>query len=107
MIVRVHILYPSPAEADRAMLLSLGRSVTNSPKSVVVRAGKPGWLVVEFTMPTEAQYRAVEKIDRAIRFYADTRLDSTIQFPKSEAERERSRRKAERRRARRRSQGAD
>jgi hypothetical protein len=107
MIVRVHILYQSPAEADRASLLSLGRSVTNSPKSVVVREGKPGWLIVEFTMPTEAQYRAVEKIDRAIRLYADNRLDSTIEFPKSEAERERSRRKAERRRARRRSQGAD
>jgi hypothetical protein len=107
MIVRVHILYQSPAEADRAALLLLGRSVTNSPKSGVVREGKPGWLIVEFTMPTEAQYRAVEKIDRAIRHYADNRLDSTIQFPKSEVERERSRRKAERRRARRRSQGAD
>lgn len=48
-------------------------------------------------MPTEAQYKAVEKIDRAIRFYADNRLDSIIEFPKSEAERERNRRKAERR----------
>lgn len=107
MKVRVHILYESPCEADRASLLSLGRSLTNSPQSVAVHDGKPRWLIVEFTMPTEAQYRAVDKIDHAIRYYADNRMDSIIEFPKTEAERERIRRKAARRRSRRRSQGAD
>lgn len=105
MKVRVHILFEPPGEDDRASLLSLGRSLTNEPQSVVGIDGKPGWLVVEFTMPTEAQYKAVEKIDRAIRFYADNRMDSIIEFPKSEAERERNRRKAERRRASQRIQG--
>jgi hypothetical protein len=105
MKVRVQFLFEPPGEDDRASLLSLGRSLTNEPQSVVGIDGKPGWLVVEFTMPTEAQYKAVEKIDRAIRFYSDNRQDSIIEFPKTEAERERSRRKAERRRTRRRVQG--
>jgi hypothetical protein len=107
MMVRVHVLYDSPSDADRASLLSLGRSLTDSPRSVVVRDGKPNWLVVEFSMPTEAQNRAVSKIAREMRFHHGNHLDSGIEFPKTEEERERNRRKAERRRAQRRSPGAD
>jgi hypothetical protein len=107
MNVRVHIQLESPSESDRASLVSLGRSLTNDPQSVFVREKKPDWLIVEFTMPTEAQYKAVDKIDRAIRWHADNRMDSIIEFPKSAAERERNQRKAERRRARRRLRDAD
>ena len=73
-------------------------------RSVRVSAieGRPGWLVVEFTMPTEAQYKAVGKIDHALRLYGGNRLDSAIGFPKSEAQQARCQRKAERRRAKRR-----
>ena len=45
-------------------------------------------------MPTEAQYLAVGKIDRALRVYGGNRLDSTIGFPKSEADHARAKRKA-------------
>ena len=102
MIVRVHILYGSPGEDDRRSLVSLGRSLTNAPQSVVVCDGKPGWLIVEFTMPTEAQYKAVDNIYQAIRLYVENRKDSTIEFPRSAEEQDRIERKAERRRERRR-----
>jgi len=84
----------------------LGRSVTSDARSVRVFAldERPGWLAVEFAMPTEAQYLAVGRIDRALRVYGGNRLDSTIGFPKSEADRARAKRKAQRRRAK--SQGA-
>jgi hypothetical protein len=78
--------------------------VTNDVHSVKVSAveGWAGWLAVEFTMPTGPQYKAVDKIDRALRLYGGNRLDLTIGFPRSEAEQARADRKAERRRAKRR-----
>lgn len=104
MKARVHIQFDSPSEADWADMESLGRSVTNDPKGVKISAleGRPGWLAVEFTMPTEPQYQAIDRIDCAMRIYGCNRLDSAIGFPKSEAEKARAERKAERRRARRR-----
>jgi len=104
MKVQLHVQFASPGEDDWADMKSLGRSLTNDARSVRVSAveGRPNWLVVEFTMPAEAQYKAVGKIDRALRLYGGNRLDSTIGFPKSEAEQARGKRKAERRRARRR-----
>jgi hypothetical protein len=81
---------------------SLARSLTNQPASVRVSADEPGWLVAEFTIPTEPQYAALPKIERAIRFWAWDRRDSRIGFPMSEAERARADRKAEQRQARRR-----
>ena len=78
--------------------------MTNDAQSVRVSAvqGRSNWLAVECTMPTEAQYKAVEKIDRALRLYGGNRLDSAIGFPRSEAQQARAEHKAERRRARRR-----
>lgn len=109
MQVEVHVQFASPSEDDWADLESLGRSMTNDPKGVKVSAieGRPNWLAVEFTMPTEAQIKAVDKIDHAMRIYGGNRLDSAIGFPKSEAERARAERKAERRRAKRRSANVD
>ena len=109
MKVEVHVQFDSPNDDDWADMQSLGRCVTNDPKSVKVSAveGRPGWLAVEFTMPTEPQIKAVDKIDSALRLYGGNRLDSAIGFPKSEAEIARAERKAERRRARRRSPDAD
>ncbi len=106
MRVEVHVQFDSPNENDWADMQSLGRCVTNDPQSVRVSAieGRPGWLVVEFIMPTEAQYKAVDKIDSALRIYGGNRLDSAIGFPKSEAELARAERKAERRRQRRKAQ---
>lgn len=108
MKIIVHVQFDLPGEADWAEMESLGRSVTNDAKSVRVSAveGRPRWLAVECTMPTEPQYKAVDKIDRALRFYAGNRLDSTIGFPKSEAQQARAERKAERRRTKRRESNA-
>ncbi len=103
MNVRVQVQFDPPDESAWGAMRSLARSITNSPDSVrvFVSDDDPSWLVVEFTMPAEAQYKAVDKVDRAVRFHASERLDSTIGFPRSEAEQARSQRKAERRRAKR------
>lgn len=103
MRVRVQILFESPGGDQLASMGSLAQNLTNDPVSVRVSPDEPpGWLVAEFTMPTESQYVAVPKIDRAIRFWANDRLDSIIRFPKSEAERTHGRHKAEQGRSRRR-----
>jgi hypothetical protein len=109
MNVRVEIQFDSPDQDAWDAMRSLARSVTNDPRSVRVFAldDAPDWLVVEFTMPTAAQYKAVDKIDGAVRLHAWEGLDSTIRFPKSEAERARARRKAQRRRSKRRRPEAD
>jgi hypothetical protein len=103
MNVCVRIRFASPGQEQLAAMRTLAVRLTDSPESVRVFAEEaPGWLVAEFTMPTEAQYKAVPKIDAAIRFWADDRTDLTISFPLSAAERAQADRKAERRRARRR-----
>ena len=80
--------------------IDLGRVLTNNRGSVRVFAleDRTNWLRAEFTMPTEAQYKAVAKIDGAIRFALWNRLDSIIRFPKPEQERRESRSKTNRRR---------
>jgi hypothetical protein len=103
MNVRVEIMFESPGEDELARMRSLACGLTDRPDSVRVFAGeKPRWLVAEFTMPTEAQYKAVSKIDWAMRSHAGDRWDSTIRFPKTAAEQARADRKNVRRRARRR-----
>ncbi len=104
MNVRVEILFDPVDEDAWGAMESLGRGVTNDEHSVRVSEleDAPGWLTVAFTMPTEAHYKAVEKVAHAVDIYAWEGLDSTIYFPKSEAERARARVKAERRRANRR-----
>jgi hypothetical protein len=99
MKVLVHIMFRSPNEDDRETMRAVARALTNYPESVVVLEEKPHWLVVEFSMPTEAQYKAVRTIESAIRKYAYDCMDSIIEFPMSEDDREQNRRKAERRRA--------
>ena len=103
MDVRVRIQFKHPTEDDWGSMRSLANSLTEEPNSVKVSADEnPEWLVVEFTMPTEAQYRALPKIERAIRLHAENRWDSTFNFPLTEAERARNKRKTERRKSRRR-----
>jgi hypothetical protein len=104
MIAQLQILFDSPTANDAASLMSVARQLTNDSQSVRVfpRKNAPDWLVAEFTMPTEAQHKAVDKIDRSRRFSVSNRVDSIISFPKSEQERRRARHKAERRRLARR-----
>lgn len=107
MNVMVRILFDKPAEEDWQAMRCLANQLTNDPESVRVTADpeSPGWLMAGFTMPTEAQYKAVERIYRALRFEVENRRDSTISFPYTEAERARAERKAARRRARRKGNG--
>jgi hypothetical protein len=104
MQVRVRIQFNPPTEAEWGAMRSLANSLTNDRDGVRVFADpeQPDWLVAEFTMPTEAQYKALPKIERAIRLHAWKRWDSTIAFPCTAAERECADRRAARRKARRR-----
>ena len=85
MDVRVELFFDPPdAEAWKEME-SLGRYMTNAPGSVrvsVPEEASPGWLSVEFTMRTEAQYKALEKLEYAIETCTYMALDSVIYFPK-------------------------
>jgi hypothetical protein len=102
MQVRVRILFKPPTEEDWQAMRSLAKSLTKQPESVRVFADtNPEWLVAEFTMPTEAQYKAEPKISMAIRLHAWNRHDVTFGFPYTAAERARADRKAARRKARR------
>jgi hypothetical protein len=62
MNVRVRILFKPPTEQDWQAMRSLAANLTSDPESVRVSTDKaPGWLVAEFTMPTEAQYKALPR----------------------------------------------
>jgi len=107
MNVRLRILFQPPTDVDWRAMHSLANSLTADPASIRLFADeKPNWLVVEFTMPTEPQYKAEPKISLAIRLHAYNRHDVTFGFPFTEAERARADRKLakarERRKARRR-----
>ena len=101
MIVRLQVQFESPTEDDVSSLKSVALGLTNDAQSIriVPREDDPRWLITEFKMPTEAQSKAVDKIDAKLRFSVWNRMDSIISFPKSVAEGVRAQRKAERRRA--------
>lgn len=102
MNVRIQILFKPLTEADWNAMRSLANRLTNDRQSVRVSAGtNPGWLIAEFTMPTEAQYKAEPKVYAAIRLYAGNRHDVTYGFPYTEAQRARADRQAAQRKARR------
>ena len=104
MNVRVQIQFEPITQSDWSAMRSLAERLTNCPESVRVGADAkgPDCLVAEFTMPTEPQYKAVDTIDGVLRLYVDNCVDSSIQFPRTEAEIARAQRKAESRRAKRR-----
>ena len=97
MKVRLEIQFESPTAADEASLRRLALGLTNDPDSVRVVAceDQPDWFVAEFTMPTEAQYKAVDTIDAKIRFSLWNRMDSIICFPKTATQPRRPRRKSQ------------
>ena len=102
MNVRVRVRFDPVTEQDRKEMRSLAAGLTDDRSSVrVVADEEPGWLAAEFTMPTEAQTKAVDKIDKSLRYGVENRQDSTIGFPKTAAEKEHGRGKNERRKANR------
>jgi hypothetical protein len=104
MNVRVRVLFLGPpAREDWNAMRSMADDLTNDRQGirVFVDPEEADWLVAEFTMPTDAQIRAVDRIDWVMKFYAHNYNDSVIQFPKTDAERARADRKNERNKARR------
>jgi hypothetical protein len=84
MNVRVRIHFKPPTDADRRAMETLAIDLTDNQASVRISADAvPDWLRADFTMPTEAQYKALPKIERAIRIHASNKCDSTIGFPRS------------------------
>jgi hypothetical protein len=104
MNVMVRIQFDELTDPDWQAMWSLANRLTNNKDSVrvVADANEGDWLVAEFTMPTQAQDKAVDVIDRALRFADLARIDSTISLPKTQVERARAQRKNERRKAQRR-----
>jgi hypothetical protein len=102
MQVRVRVNFQPPTETDGQAMWALARSLTEQPETILVTADTdPQWLVVDFTMPTEPQNKALPKIESALRYRAWNRWDSVFEFPLTAAERARADRRAARRRARR------
>jgi hypothetical protein len=102
MNVRIYVLFKPPTDEDWQALRSVAARLTNNAQSIRVLAGEPfGWLVAEFTMRTDPQYKAVDRIDDALKLYAGNRQDSTIQFPYTAAQRARADCKNARQRGRR------
>ena len=103
MEARIELLFDSADEDAWAAMQELGEYLNKGKGSVEVYTvdAESGWLGVACTMRTEVQYKAVEKIEFALDVYGGDWTDSTIYFPKSEAERARAHRKQERRRAQR------
>jgi hypothetical protein len=100
MKVRLEIEFEVLTAEDEVTLGSVACGLANDPQSVQVfpRNDNSHWLVAEFTMPTEAQYKAVDKIDARIRFSLWNRFDSIISFPKSKPQQRKAPRKTRRRR---------
>jgi hypothetical protein len=82
MQVVVKVLFDSPSDDDIRQMRDLARELTDDRRTVRVDSDPeaPRWLVARFTMPTEAQYKAVAKIDGVLRYQVDNRLDSIIAF---------------------------
>lgn len=85
MQVRIEAMFGDTDARHENNVRSVALGLTNDRASVRVfaREDDPRWLVAEFTMPTEAQYRAVDRIDRSIRYSLGEREDSVICFPKT------------------------
>jgi hypothetical protein len=103
MNVRVSIRYRPITDEHWESMRSLARKLTDNPKSIRVSLDEtPEYLVVEFTMPRDSQTRAVEAIDRVMRFDTGRGLDSRISFPRTAEEEAQAKRKNEQRKAKRR-----
>ncbi len=102
MHVEVRIQFNPVKDADWEAMRDMANKLTHRKASVeVVADEKPNWLMAKFMMPTEAQYKAVDKIDKVIRLYVTSRWDTTINFRPTEAAKARADRKAEKAKAKR------
>lgn len=79
------VIAPHPPERVQEALRAAGERLTSAADtvSVQVRATEPPTAILEFKMPTEAQYKVVDKIFSTVKFYAwEFYEDITVRFPR-------------------------
>jgi len=86
MRVQVEIVIaPHPPERVQEALRTAGESLASATDTVSVQvcATEPPTAILEFEMPTKAQYKVVDEISSTVKFYAwEFYEDITIRFPK-------------------------
>ncbi|NLS94479.1 MAG: hypothetical protein GXX96_20165 [Planctomycetaceae bacterium] len=84
MNVHLAVMFDEPTTQDAEELRAAARALTDDRRSVRVSSEpeRPQWLVAEFTMASQPQYAAVNRIDRCWEFRNLNRIDSAISFPK-------------------------
>ena len=84
MRVQVEIVIaPHPPKRVKEALRAAGASLTSAADTVLVQvcATEPPTAILEFEMPTEAQYKVVDKIDSTVKFYTwEFYEDITVRF---------------------------
>ena len=86
MRVQVEIMIaPHPPERVKEALRAAGESLASAIDTVSVQvcATEPPTAILEFEMPTNAQYKVVDEIFSTVKFYAwEFYEDITVRFPK-------------------------
>lgn len=102
MQLRVNLQFENVSEEDWQQMRDLAEALTDDAASIRVFASdEPNWLAAEFSMATEPQYKAVPKIERALKFNAYNSIDVTFGFIPSAAEAASQKRRNARAKARR------
>jgi hypothetical protein len=87
MRVQVEIVIaPHPLESVQKALRAAGERLASEMDTVSVQvcATEPPTAILEFEMPTEAQYKVVDKIFSTVKFYAwEFYEDITVRFPRA------------------------
>ena len=87
MRVQVEIMIaPHPPERVKEALRAAGESLASAIDTVSVQiyATEPPTAILEFEMPTEAQYKVVDKIFSTVKFYTwEFCEDITVRFPRA------------------------
>jgi len=79
------VIAPHPPERLQEALRAAGKRLTSATDTVSVQicASEPPTAILEFDMPTEAQYKVVDKIFQTVKFYAwQFYEDITVRFPR-------------------------
>jgi hypothetical protein len=86
MRVQVEIVIaPHPPQRVKEALRAAGESLASATDTVSVQvcATEPPTAILEFEMPTKAQYKVVDEIFSTVKFYAwEFYEDITVRFPK-------------------------
>lgn len=84
MNVRLEVLCNGDSSENANDLRFAALELTDEPKSLRVfpKETQPEWLVAEFTMPSQRQMDAADRIYRSVNFQMPDRVDLAISFSK-------------------------